>query len=459
MDIVKHGNRYKLTIAAVVALGIFGVCYAVYTYMGSEQTKLIQRAATIGHLLSSKDVMSLKGAESDLNTPTYRRLKEYLDDAHMVNPDLRFVYVTRLNQRGQVLFLVDAEPNTSSAFSPPGELYLDASATFKNVFRLSQPVVEGPSQDNYGILFSGLAPVIDENTNKVIAVIGIDKSALSIFAGAAAYASIPLLIMLLIVAVLIMQQRQVDRATETLSQKAQFVTIASHDIRSPLNGLVWAFEALESMLAKNKDKQVTELVDSMNSGCQQIIDTVSSVLDTMQMENDGASDQLVKAPTDIVKLAHNAVALHTLNARTRGIRIILDGKWPAEYIQPVDAGSMGRAIANVIGNAVKYTHPKTTVRVGFGAEAGRWNVSITDQGDGIPQADLDKIGERFFRGKAAGGKITGTGLGMYFTKRIIEKHDGVLELKSTEGVGTTATISVPNADPAASAPASPAAPK
>jgi signal transduction histidine kinase len=384
----------------------------------------------------------------------------------MVNPDLRFVYTTRLNQKGQVLFLVDAESNTSVDFSPPGELYPDASVAFKNVFVSAQPIVEGPSKDNYGIWFSGLAPVIDESTNKVIAVVGIDESAMSVFESAAAYSSIPILIVILIIVLLVMQQRRVDRVTETLSQKAQFVTIASHDIRSPLNGLVWAFEALNGMLGKtkDKDKEVAEMIDTMSSGCQQIIDTVSSVLDTMQMENDGASNQLIMAPADVTKLAKNAVALHKLNAKTRDIKIVFEGKWPAQYIQSVDAGSLGRAIANVIGNAVKYTHPKTTVRVGFGVESGSWHISVTDQGDGIPQADLDKIGERFFRGKAAGGKIIGTGLGMFFTKQIIEKHNGVLELKSTGGVGTTATIRIPTATPTSApnystAPTAPNAPK
>jgi signal transduction histidine kinase len=436
--------KFKLFIAVIILAGLIGAGYLAYLEISGEQERLLDRASTIGRLMSPNDILQLKGDVNDLKTENYAVVKELLQDVKKVNPDLHFAYIARLNDHNQVYFAVDAEPDNSAGFSPPGQIYGDASIAFENIFKSGKPIVEGPAKDGWGYWYSGLAPIFsDESYTKVVAVVGIDRSAWSVFILAGLYALIPLLLVALIVTILVIQQRSINKTEAILRQKAQFVTIASHDIRSPLTGLLWGLEVLVPILSKNKNPDVVALSQQMYIGCQQVIGTVSSVLDTMQMENDGKAGELRRAPTDIIELIRDSVALHALSGNTKGVSLTFEGKWPTSYVQAVEASSMGRAIANVIGNAVKYTNPKTVIKLKFSKNADHWQVAVIDQGEGIPAADLDKIGEQFFRGKAATGKITGTGLGMYFTKQIIERHGGELDIKSVEKVGTTATIIIP----------------
>ena len=106
-----------------------------------------------------------------------------------------------------------------------------------------------------------------------------------------------------------------------------------------------------------------------------------------------------------------------------------------------------RAIANVLGNAFKYNSATGRVIVRIGIEEspqGRVAVcAVTDEGIGIPEADLPRIFERFARGANVAGRITGSGVGLTIVRQIVEQHGGTVSVASTVGRGSTFTIRLP----------------
>jgi signal transduction histidine kinase len=109
-----------------------------------------------------------------------------------------------------------------------------------------------------------------------------------------------------------------------------------------------------------------------------------------------------------------------------------------------DPNALRRAIANLISNAVKYSEPGGNIDISIKSENGKLIWSIKDTGIGIPKDDLPKVLMGYYRAKNAKlSGIAGTGLGLYYTKKVIEACRGKLSLASPGGKGTVVTITIP----------------
>jgi signal transduction histidine kinase len=112
-----------------------------------------------------------------------------------------------------------------------------------------------------------------------------------------------------------------------------------------------------------------------------------------------------------------------------------------------DADQLERAVRNILSNAVKYSNPGGRVDVELTEADGSVVFSVADQGIGIPQADLDRLFERFFRARNT-GEIHGTGLGLALVRQVVERHGGVVALTSALGRGTRVRMTLPADRPA-----------
>ena len=109
-----------------------------------------------------------------------------------------------------------------------------------------------------------------------------------------------------------------------------------------------------------------------------------------------------------------------------------------------DRDRIEQVITNIVSNAIKYTPDGGKIHVEYGYEFTDAVVTVTDTGIGIPESDISRIFERFYRvDKARSRKYGGTGLGLAMAKEIIEAHGGKIEITSKPGKGTTVTIKVP----------------
>lgn len=142
----------------------------------NEKRALMTLASTVAAGFCDIQFEDLKGSSEDQNTQLYANIRTLLFRIQQANPEARFVYLFG-ERRGQVVFLVDAEPVESKNFSPPGEVYDEATPELRNIFSNGKAMIEGPFKDRWGVWVSGLAPVINPRTNSVSAILGIDINA------------------------------------------------------------------------------------------------------------------------------------------------------------------------------------------------------------------------------------------------------------------------------------------
>ena len=141
------------------------------------RTDLLQQTQLVAQALNLDRIRALTATEADLTNPHYKNLKERLVAVRAVNPDCRFVYLMGRRVDGAVFFFADSEPPDSEDYSPPGQVYEDATESDHHVFDARVAAVEGPYSDSWGLWVSALVPVIDPQTNDLLAVIGMDIDA------------------------------------------------------------------------------------------------------------------------------------------------------------------------------------------------------------------------------------------------------------------------------------------
>ncbi len=166
-----------LTLFVLIVVGGVMVTNYVSHYAESHERETLQHLAGIAVASFDTDIVrKLQGNPSDVGTKVFSQVRGQLQKIHWSNPDTRFVYLMG-EKTGRVIFLADAEPLESKDYSPPGEVYREASPELHRVFSHGKPFIEGPFRDRWGVWVTGLAPLWDLKTGQVMAVLGIDLNA------------------------------------------------------------------------------------------------------------------------------------------------------------------------------------------------------------------------------------------------------------------------------------------
>jgi hypothetical protein len=163
-------------ILLVAAIGYVLLRFVTAYGVGYERSRLEARAAVIGRSLDAEMIKKLTGREADQDTPVFRSIVARLARLQTDNRDCRFIYLMG-RKDGAVIFLADATDPSSPDYSPPGEVYEEASPELIRTFATGEPFVEGPVSDHWGTWVSGLAPIRDPSSQRVLAVVGMDVNA------------------------------------------------------------------------------------------------------------------------------------------------------------------------------------------------------------------------------------------------------------------------------------------
>jgi diguanylate cyclase (GGDEF)-like protein/PAS domain S-box-containing protein len=142
-----------------------------------ERHHLQTLAVTAAASLPPEWVIALNGTIDDADSDAFAQVRRHLKRVHSVNPDYRFIYLMRPNAQGQLVFLADAEPADSADYSAPGDVYDGPQQRILEVFNSGAAGIEDPARDRWGFWATGLAPVIDPSSGRVVAVLGMDMSA------------------------------------------------------------------------------------------------------------------------------------------------------------------------------------------------------------------------------------------------------------------------------------------
>lgn len=230
--------------------------------------------------------------------------------------------------------------------------------------------------------------------------------------------------------------RDRTREVELTKSKYEFITVASHQLKSPLTNILWALDAL------GKDSALSEesggLVDNASSAGRLMLGIVEGLIAVSKIE-EGRFGYTFQS-MDIVGLVEKIVAEAVPQAKRVGIKIYLDK--PKEIPPPVvmDPDKITMALQNLIENAVRYNVKNGEVKIRVEPEKGApfVRVSVRDTGIGIPAEDSEKIFTKFFRGGNASRFSTeGSGLGLYIANNIVRAHGGKMWFETEANRGTT----------------------
>jgi signal transduction histidine kinase len=415
--------------------------YSVQIANDRNRASLEERTATIAAALDVSSIKKLKGDESDLNNEDYKSLKTKLAVLRQVNTDARTIYLTGTRD-GELFFFVDSEKPESQYYSEPGEAYPEASNEFKNIFFSTPfPVVEGPLPDSYGTWVSGLAPIFDRQTGKVVAVVGIDIDSVSFNQNLLSSLALPLLGGLILTIVVLVYEWIRRRDKQLLELRSELVSIASHELRTPLVGIRWA---LETFLKRNSGDNVKNIRSVYDS----IIHLQAGTDDILQFTALTQRNKLAKEPTNLRDLMTEICDAQRLVGEQKNVKLVVDDSVPADLKINCDPVRMRRALHNVVSNAIKYTRSNTDVVLSYKQTDKEYQISIADHGIGIPKLEQQRVFAGFYRAsnaKASG--VGGTGLGLYLTRVIMGQHHGHITFESKEGEGTTFILSLPIKEP------------
>ncbi|MFA6048151.1 MAG: HAMP domain-containing sensor histidine kinase [Parcubacteria group bacterium] len=430
---IKRKWYYPTMVIILLALGFLSTLY-VYSKINSfEKESLLKRSDSLSKAFDLHEISTLEGNENDLHNSQYISVKEKLINIKKVNPDVRFVYLTGM-KGDQVYFIADSEDPDSGGYSPPGEAYPEASPEFKAIFGSGKSLLEGPLADRWGRWISALSPILDSDGQEVAAVVGMDIEAGNYLQNVWLYSSVPIFATVILIAFIITGWLIGRKEEKIMEIKSEMVSMASHDIRSPLAGILWSFEKLHGESDNFTEKQIL-IINSIESTCRNLLNTLNDFLLASPAAEMG---KLISRKDDVAVLIREIADDLALSAQKSSIKIIFEESFPNKLILEFDSSKMERALSNIIDNAIKYSRQGSEVRMGYKKEDEFHVFSIKDKGIGIAEEDEDKIFRGFFRAENAKKNASiGTGLGLYYAKKIIELHGGKVWFESVENSGTT----------------------
>ncbi|MEU0938689.1 MULTISPECIES: ATP-binding protein [unclassified Embleya] len=220
--------------------------------------------------------------------------------------------------------------------------------------------------------------------------------------------------------------------------RRDFVANVSHELKTPVGALSLLAEAV--MDASDDPEAIIRFAGRMQIESARLTNLVQELIDLSRVQNDHPLHHVGPVPLD--ELAAEAADRCRQAAESKQITLAIGGD--RDLIVPGDHNQLVMALGNLVENAVNYSPARTRVDIEVRAEARMAVITVSDQGLGIPQRDLDRIFERFYRVDPARSRATGgTGLGLSIVKHIAAGHGGEVTVRSLEGVGSTFTLVLP----------------
>jgi len=233
-----------------------------------------------------------------------------------------------------------------------------------------------------------------------------------------------------------------DEAESASRAKTQFLANMSHELRTPLNAVIGFSEILNrELFGSLGEARYRDYARLIHESGEHLLNVVNDILDMSKIE--AGKFKIVKEPFDVASLVKSCCDIMRHTAEQRSLSLITDVA-PAIPELPADKRACKQMLLNVIANAIKFTDPGGWVRVSARVANGGVEFVVADNGIGIAEKDLPKLGNPFVQANNSYDRsYDGAGLGLSVVKGLARLHGGRLELASTLGHGTTASIFLP----------------
>ena len=217
--------------------------------------------------------------------------------------------------------------------------------------------------------------------------------------------------------------------------RRDFVANISHELKTPIGAVSLLAEALQ--YSADDPEQVRSFAATLEREGHRLAEMTNDIIELTRLQSIGTIEDPDVVFIDAV--VEQAIATNSVLAQKSGIAVAVSATTGAYVLG--DASSLATAIHNLVRNAITYSRGPSRVGVGATAKNGLIEISVTDQGQGIADGDLERIFERFYRSDPARSRETGgTGLGLAIVKHVVNNHDGEVRVWSQLGKGSTFTI-------------------
>src|SRR4030043_2279546 len=247
-----------------------------------------------------------------------------------------------------------------------------------------------------------------------------------------------------------LERRKLAMEAETLRREKKlieenFITMVSHQLRSPLVAIQQYFEViLAGMVGQVEDAQ-KDMILRARERLETLLPLINDWLDMARISRGQIVDKL--KPLDLEKILDKQVEFMKPLADEFMVRLELRSP-EKKALVPGDEQSLEQGFSNLISNAIKYNKPEGSVIITLREENGTLVADVTDTGIGISRAHLPLVLEQFYRvSRSEDQKIKGTGLGLAIAKKIVEAHNGTIQVTSEPGQGSTFSVRLPKAEP------------
>ncbi len=221
--------------------------------------------------------------------------------------------------------------------------------------------------------------------------------------------------------------------------KTNFISMMSHDLKTPIARIQGMTDVILSDQVALSSQQ-REAVDTIKHSADDLLKFINSILNYGRIESEGV--RLNLQSKDLNNILNEVIRKHEFLAKLK--RIQINPELEPLFPVPVDPDLMRQVLSNLVENAIKYSPEDTYIRVLSGEQDGKVVIQVIDQGQGIPQDELNNIFMKFFRSKnAKSSPIKGSGLGLYLAKYFTELHHGKIFVESSYGQGSTFTVELP----------------
>ena len=238
-----------------------------------------------------------------------------------------------------------------------------------------------------------------------------------------------------------------DEAEGASRAKTQFLASMSHELRTPLNAIIGFSEILDrELFGALGEERYRDYARLIHDSGEHLLNVVNDILDMSKIE--AGKFKIVKEPFGVASLVNSCCDIMRHTAEQKSLSLEVDVA-PGIPELAADKRACKQMLLNVIANAIKFTEPGGWVRVSARTEGGNVMFTVADNGIGIADEDLPRLGNPFVQADSAYDRShEGAGLGLSVVKGLVRLHGGTIALKSKLGEGTTATIVLPLDSPA-----------